>query len=92
MSVSVLGQLKVEFVCVTVIRRTLGELVSYKISLTHCTSSQGWVPSCATVCVFVLFRCGVLGLGYTCTYVSDLVRKKAVTLNYASLCTLSMSS
>ena len=45
-----------------------GELVNHKRSLTHRPISQGWAPmqvSCSfCICLVVLYRCGVLVLGF----------------------------
>ena len=38
-----------------------------QLPLTHRPSSQGWAPECPCVCVFVLFRYGVWGLGSSMT-------------------------
>ena len=44
---------------------TVHNIDNHKRSLTHHPSSQGWAHRCPIrVCVFVLFRYGVLGLGF----------------------------
>ena len=42
----------------------VGRVGYHKRSLTHHPSSQGWASRCPIVCMFVLFGCGVLGLGF----------------------------
>ena len=62
------------FVCLSGTLGVWGELVNYKISLTHHPSSQGWAPRCPSVIVcfvFVLFWCGVLSLGFFLLFLYD---------------------